>query len=296
MLLMTRIRRGFTLNEMLISMTVLAIVGMAFTKILRYQTTYFAHETTLRTARTVARTATNLMLSDLRAVQDSGAVDSVAADGKLVRVFVPYRYGLVCATNGSTTTVSLLPSDSSSANMSVYKGFAFRNATGRYTYVFPPNPFTSDIPVTSSTPASCTGSANGQAQISSVSVAGRTGNIVDLKSNGGSGAIALAPVFLFQKISYSFRTSGVYPGMLGLWRNVEGGENLELAAPFDTTARFRFYKTGDDTSRITPPAVAEIRGLELVLVARAPKASSSKTSSNTVKMSTSVYFKNVRSF
>jgi len=291
-----RTRRGFTLNEMLISMTVLAIVGMAFTRILRYQTTYFSHETTLRTARTVARTATNLLLSDLRAVQDSGSVDSVAADGKLVRIYVPYRYGLVCGTNSSTTTVSLLPSDSSSSNMSVYKGFAFRNATGRYTFVFPNNPTGSDIPVTSTTPATCTGSGSGQAQISSISVAGRTGDIIDLKSNGASGAIALAPVFLFQRVSYSFRASNVYPGAIGLWRNVENGQNEELVAPFDTSARFRFYKNGDDTSRVTPPDVALIRGLELVLVAKAPRASSSNASSNTVKMVTSVFFKNVRAF
>jgi prepilin-type N-terminal cleavage/methylation domain-containing protein len=296
-LIMTQKRRsGFTLSEMLISMTVLAIVGLAFTKILRYQMTYFAHETTLRTARTVARTATNLMLSDLRAVQDSGGVDSVAADAKLVRILVPYRYGLVCATNGSTTTVSLLPSDSSSMGTSVYKGFAFRNPSGLYTYVFPSNPTTSDIPVISTSAASCTGSASGQAQIRTLSVSGRSGDILDLTSSSGSGAIALAPVFLFQKVSYSFRTSGVYPPMLGLWRNVEGGQNEELAAPFDTTARFRFYTTGDDTSRTTPPAADKIRGLELVLVARAPKAASSSTSSNTVKMVTSVFFKNVRSF
>jgi len=298
--LMMRTRRGFTLNEMLISMTILAVVGLAFTKILRYQTTYFAHETTLRTARTVARTATNLMISDLRAVQDSGAVDSVAADGKLVRIFVPYRYGLVCASTGSTVTVSLLPSDSSSSNMSVYKGFAFRNSTGRYTYVFPGNPTTSDIPIASSNPAACTGTGSGQAQINTLSVGGRAGDILDLHWNGngggGPGVSTLAPVFLFQKVSYSFRTSGVYPNMLGLWRNVEGGQNEELAAPFDTTARFRFYQPGDDTSRTTPPNVAVIRGLELVLVARAPKASSSNTSSNTVKMATSVFFKNVRSF
>jgi prepilin-type N-terminal cleavage/methylation domain-containing protein len=290
-----RTRKGFTLNEMLISMAILAIVGLAFTKILRYQTTYFAHETTLRTARTVARTATNLMLSDLRAVQDSGGVDSVASDAKLVRILVPYRYGLVCATNGSTTTVSLLPSDSSTVGMSAYKGFAFRNATGRYTYVFPSNPTTSDIPVTSPTPALCTGSANGQAQITSLSVSGRTGDILDLK-NGGTGAPAITPVFLFQKVSYSFRTSGVYPGSLGLWRNVENGQNEELAAPFDTSARFRFYKTGDDVSRSTPPAVSDIRGLELVLVAKAPRGSSTNTYSNTVTMVTSVFFKNVRSF
>jgi hypothetical protein len=127
-------------------------------------------------------------------------------------------------------------------------------------------------------------------------VSGRTGNIVDLKSSAASGAIPIAPVFLFQKVSYSFRTSGIYPNALGLWRNVEGGQNEELAAPFDTSARFRFYTTGDDTSRTTPPPVSNIRGLELVLVARAPKAASTNTSSNTVKMVTSVFFKNVRSF
>ena len=281
---------------MLISMVVLAVIGMAFTKILRYQTVYFAHETTLRTARTVARTATNLLVSDLRAVQDSGGVDSVASDGKLVRVLVPYRFGLVCATNSSTTTVSLLPSDSSAANMATYKGFAFRNATGRYTYVFPNNPTGSDIPVTSSSPGSCTGSAAGQAQINSVSVSGRAGEIIDLKSNGASGAIIIAPVFLFQKVSYSFKTSSVYPGALGLWRNVEGGANEELAAPFDTAARFRFYKAADDTSRVTPPPVSDIRGLELVRAAKSPRGSSSNASSNTVKVVTSVFFKNVRAY
>jgi len=293
---MMRTRRGFTLNEMLISLVILAVVGAAFTRILRYQTTYFAHETSLRSARTVARTATNLMLSDLRAVQDSGAVDSVTSDGKFMRIYVPYRYGLVCATSGTVTTVSLLPSDSASQNMSVYKGFAFRNATGRYTYIFPPLATTMNIPVTSTTPASCTGSGSGQAQILSVSVAGRTGNILDLNSNGPSGAIALTPVFLFQKVSYSFRSSSVYPGYLGLWRNVEGGQEDELAAPFDSTARFRFYATGDDTSRTTPPTVANIRGVELVLVARSQKASTTLAGSNTVKMATSVFFKNVRSF
>jgi len=296
---MTRVRRGFTLNEMLISMTILAIVGMAFTRILRYQTTYFAHETTLRTARTVARTAMNLMLSDLRAVQDSGSVDSVATDGKLVRVYVPYRYGLICTAGSSSATVSLLPSDSASSNMSVYKGFAYRNNTGRYTYVFPGggNPTDSDIPVTSTNAAACTGTASDQAQISTVSVSGHTGDILDLKFSGGGPAIpAITPVFLFQRVSYSFRASNVYPGALGLWRNVEHGQNEELAAPFDTSARFRFYQTGDETSRETPTALGDIRGLELVLVAKSPRASSSSTSSNTVKLVTSVFFKNVRSF
>jgi len=293
---MTRARRGFTLNEMLISLVLLSIIGATFTRILRYQTRYFAHETTLRTARTVARTATNLLLSDLRVVQDSGGIDSVASDGKLIRVLVPYRFGLVCATNGSTTTVSLLPSDSATMAMSVYKGFAYRNATGRYTYVFPGNPTDSDMPVAANTPALCTGNGSGQAQINTVSVTGRTGDIIDLKSNGGSGAPAVAPVFLFEKVSYSFRASAAYPSQLGLWRYVEGGRDEELVAPFDTASRFRFYKPGDDTSRVSPPDKAEIRGIDIVLSALSQKGATSATSTNSVKVVTSVFFKNVRAF
>jgi prepilin-type N-terminal cleavage/methylation domain-containing protein len=92
---MNRIRRsGFTLSEVIIALVIISIVGAAFTRILTYQTRYLAHETSLRTARSVARTATNILTSDLRTVQDSGGVDSVTADGKLIRILVPYRFGV----------------------------------------------------------------------------------------------------------------------------------------------------------------------------------------------------------
>ena len=290
-------RSGFTLNEMLISMVILSIVGAGFTRILTYQTRYYAHQTTLRTARSVARAATNLLVSDLRIVQDSGGVDSVTVDGKLVRVLVPYRFGLVCATNGNTTTVTMLPTDSASLALSVYKGFAWRNnagaSSGRYTYVFPSEPSGVNQPVTAGTPGTCTG---GTAQLRTVTVSGRAGQLLDLKSDAPSGAPVLAPVFLFQKITYSFRASGVYPNALGLWRNVEGGANEELVAPFDTSARFKFYTAGSDVSTVVPPAVSDIRGIELVLSALSPRASSSNTSKEVVKVVTSVFFKNVRAF
>src|SRR5256885_13566189 len=96
-------RRGFTLNEVVISLVILGIVGMAFTRIITYQSRYFAHETSLRTARSIGRAATNILTSDLRIVQDSGGVDSVTANGKLIRILVPYRFGLVCATSCNVT-------------------------------------------------------------------------------------------------------------------------------------------------------------------------------------------------
>jgi prepilin-type N-terminal cleavage/methylation domain-containing protein len=298
---MTRIRRsGFTLNEVLISLVILAIIGSAFTRIITYQTRYFAHQSSLRTARSVARTGTNLLVTDLRAVQDSGGVDSVGLDGKFVRILVPYRFGLVCGTNGNVTTVSMLPVDSATIAMSVYKGFAWRNATGssagRYTYVMPADPTTTNIPVTSPTPDVCTGSGSGQAQIKSVSILTRSSSILDLPGSA-SGATVAAPVFFFQKVSYSFKWSQAYPKAFGLYRNVEGGSDEELFAPFDTLqARFRFYQRGDDTSRVVPPDKSQIRGLELVLAALSPIRSSKSAGQPMEKVVTSVFFKNVRKY
>jgi prepilin-type N-terminal cleavage/methylation domain-containing protein len=294
---MTHTRRsGFTLNEVIISLVILSIIGAAFTRILTYQTRYLAHETSLRTARSVARSANNILLSDLRAVQDSGGVDSVTADGKLIRILVPYRFGLVCATNGLHTTVSMLPVDSGTIALSVYKGFAWRDSlTGRYHYIMPGDPTGADIPVTGVGPT-CFGNGANQAQIRSVSTNGRTADVLDLPG-AASGATVAAPMFFFQKVSYSFKRSAAYPNAFGLYRNVEGGTDEELVAPFDTVqARFRFYQTGDDASRTTPPAVSDIRGIELVLAALSPVKSSNRAGLPMQTVTTSVFFKNVRSY
>ncbi|HXT18013.1 MAG TPA: prepilin-type N-terminal cleavage/methylation domain-containing protein [Gemmatimonadaceae bacterium] len=291
-------RSGFTLIEVVIALTILGIIGVAATKLLTAQSRFYDKQTNLRNARTIARSSMNLILSDLRMVQDSGGVDSATVDGRLMRVVVPYRFGLVCGTNGSVTTVSMLPNDSATNAMSVYAGFAFRDPTsGRYVTVTPANPTGSDQPVASVSPNTCTGSGGGQAQIRTLSVNGRSGAILDLKAPGPTGAAATAPVFLWQRITYSFKASGAFPGYLGLYRNVQGGTNEELLAPFDSTARFRYYVAGDDTSRTTVPSVDQIRGVDLVLNSLSPRATSDNAASHAPsKMVTSVFFKNVRAY
>jgi prepilin-type N-terminal cleavage/methylation domain-containing protein len=294
---MTSRRQGFTLAEIVVSLVIAGIIGASFTKLLVSQNRYFDHETNLRSARSIARSATNLMIADLRMVQDSGGVDSVTADGKLIRILVPYRFGLVCGTNGNTTTVSMLPTDSGTVALSVYRGFAWRDsATGRYHYISPANPTTSDRPAATANAALCTGNGAGQAQIQTVSVNGRTGDLLDLSNQAPSGARVATPVFLWQHITYSFRTSGIYPNRLALWRDVEGGRNEELMAPFDTSARFMFYADGDDAARVVPPAVSAIRGVDLVLSALSPRGMSNDSTRLQSRVVTSVFFKNVRRF
>jgi prepilin-type N-terminal cleavage/methylation domain-containing protein len=292
--------RGFTLIEMTIALTILGIIGIAATKMLTVQGRFYDKQTNLRNARSIARSSMNVMLTDLRMVQDSGGVDSASADGKVLRVFVPYRFGLVCGTNLTTTTVSLLPTDSATNAMSVYGGFSWRNpVTGRYVRVTPLAPTSMDLPKSSLTPSTCTGNGGGQARMKTVSVSGRSGSIVDLSSPTPTGAVQTAPMFLWQRVTYAFKASSVpaYAGYLGLYRKVQGGSDEELLAPFDTSSGFRYYTSIDDASRTTVPPLDSIRGVDLVLNSMSPKATADDINAHSpAKMVTSVFFKNVRSF
>ena len=297
-LIMTSRRQGFTLAEVVISLVIAGIIGAAFTKLLMSQNRYFDHEMNLRTARSIARSASNVLMADLRMVQDSGGVDSVTPNGKLIRVLVPYRFGIVCGTNGSTTTVSMLPTDSGTIAVSVYRGFAWRDSTsGRYTYLWPGNPTGSDIPSAAGNAGRLHRQRRGQAQIRTVSVNGRSGDVLDLKTSGPSGARVNSPVFFWQHITYSFRASSIYPNRMALWRNVEGGRNEELMAPFDTSAGFRFYKPGDDVSRTAPPPV-DSNSRHRSRAVRAQPARRHRNDSTRLqsRIVTSIFFKNVRAF
>src|SRR5215467_3039306 len=113
-------KQGFTLAEIVVALVIAGVIGASFTKLLMQQNRYFTFETNRRASRSIARGAMNVLLSDLRMVQDSGGVDSVSADGKTMRVLVPYQFGLVCGTLGSKTTVIMVPTDSAWSSLSVY--------------------------------------------------------------------------------------------------------------------------------------------------------------------------------
>ena len=209
-------------------MLIVGVIGGAFTKLLMTQNRYYDSETNRRNARSIARSATNILMADLRMVQDDSGVDSVGPDGKLIRILVPYRFGVVCGTNGNTTTVSMLPIDSGTVSVSVYRGFAWRDPTTTpptYVYEWPPNPTTSDIPSAAADPAVCTGSGAGQAQIQTVSVAGRAGEVLDVKMSGPIDAPVASPVFFWQRITYSFRASVVLSGSPGALAKRGGREH-----------------------------------------------------------------------
>lgn len=282
------VRAGFSLVEVLVAFTVLAVLGVMLTRFLMAQSRFTEHQNAMRGARLVARQAMNVLESELRMVQDSGGLEEVSADGRRIRALVPYRFGLNCGVVDGSSVVSMLPVDSLSLAQAVYVGYAWRSRSGVYT-----NVFTTDTPTVSPNATQCTGGGFGQANIRTVTLAGRAGAVLDLKPESEDAPVG-QPVFFFQRVTYEFRESDAFPGTLGLYRSVEDGPTEELMAPFDTTARFKYWTAGAAASVAAPPPVALIRGIDVVLAARSsyiPATRGGPARSNVVA---TIFFRNVR--
>ena len=202
-----RLRRGFTLVEMLTTLVILGIIGSALIKLIMVQARFSQNQMALRSARNVSRDAMNIMLTDLRMVQDSGGL--VAASRDSVTVRIPIAFGLVCSTVGSTT-ISLLPADSAILALGVYAGYAIRDsASGLYNYT------------QATTPTPVNSLANGvaltctNAGITTIGYGSTPARIVSLLDLPVGNANAGWPAFIYQLVTYKFAGSSAYPGRRG---------------------------------------------------------------------------------
>ena len=281
-------RPGFSLTELLVAFTLVAVLGAMLTRFLLAQSRFTEHQHSLQEARAVSRHAMNVLESELRMVQDSGGLESVSADGRTITALVPYRFGLHCGIVGTANVVSMLPVDSLVAAQAVYAGFAWRSRDGGYH-----NVFTATLPTTSSNVAQCTGTNAGQAGVRTMSLSGRTGAVLETTPAVTDATIG-QPVFFFQRVTWQFKASQRVPGTYGLYRTVQGGTSEELLALFDATARFKYWTANATASISAAPAVALIRGLDVVLAARSSTASRSSGEPATSEVVATIFFRNVR--
>ena len=275
-------RRGFTLLELLVGMVIFAIIGALFTKLLTTQGRFFDKQGMANSARNVSRGSLNRLVSDFRMIETSGGV--LAASSTSLTLRVPFAIGVVCASNNVSTAVSMLPVDSVVYNAQGFYGFAWRNAvTGVYTYV--ENPAAHD-------------KTTGQNACNAVAITtlpqGRAARITPIVTGSSLGT----PVFLYRRIRYEFKGSTAVPGKVGLYRTIifpNGSEQAEeLVAPFASTARYRFFVAGDNsTAYDNPPGdLKTIRGIELNLDGLSEVRASGQTANEKAPFTTAVFFKN----
>jgi hypothetical protein len=277
---------GVTLVELLVGLIITAVIGAALLKLTVQQGRFMDQQEAWRTARAVSRSGVNILASEVRMVEATGGLDASTANDKNFTIRVPYAFGVVCSSSGSSTTVSLLPVDSAMFAEPGVAGFAWRNATtGTYTYV------TSTPTITNpGTTGNCT--TNG---ITTVPASGTSpaGKIIDVGATVSPAPAIGSLVFLYRKIRYEFKASTAVSGRIGLWRTVVGQTGQELAAPFDTSARAAFFVLNGTTAQTAVPSpISNTRGLELRLNGSSEVTPRGSTAPKNSNMVTAVYFTN----
>jgi prepilin-type N-terminal cleavage/methylation domain-containing protein len=295
-------RRGFTIVEIITALVIIAIIGLAMTKLVLGQTRSFQFDNGGRRARAAARSAMNILITDLRMTQDNGGVSAVdATNNRFVTVQVPTVFGFVCELTGSGIVAALVATDSFQLATSKYGGYAVRDSvTGIYSY----SVATSSDTIQSAGPGRCHGGGVNQ-YADTATIAGRRGGVyVMTPAPPGITAVG-SPMFVWQTVKYEFATSTIYPGRLGLYRTVSGrgGSDRttdELIAPFASSARFYYYTMNpygnpSDSAVTTPPGnLNNLRGFRIFLPAESSDTMPTRNTPQSATVSTAVFFKNTR--
>jgi len=274
-----RSRRGLTLVELIVTLVIAAIIGGAFTRAMVHQSRFFNAQNRGRQARNVSRGALNVMMSELRMVTAPRGVLAASSDSVVVRV--PYAFGVLCGSTPTASTISLAPMDSLAYNQAGVRGYAWRDSTGNYAYVNASFVLAPGL-VTDCATASITTLPRGR--------------VVTVRPVVPAAAVPGTPIFLYRRIEYKFGPSLVMSGRRALWRmNLDASTSEELVAPFDASARFRFFVDGATTSRANAPAVLDsIRGLELRLAGSSERTALNTGVPATAELQTAVFFMNRR--
>jgi len=287
-------RKGLTLVELLVALTVTTIAGAALIQVMLAQNRASGNNEAWRVARAVSRGSLNRLLADLRLAEAEGALDASTVDGRNITLRVPYGIGVACNTT-LPMAVTMLPVDNTQWSAARFAGFAWRdNTTAAYRYRS--SSFNGATIFSPGTGSVCT--AAGITTLPASAGGGTAGRVVNLNAGSmGSGTPSVGMnVFVYQQVRYQFRMSSAIPGRIALWREVlNGGPVEELAAPFDSSARFRFYVVGSAVAQGSVPSPRSLtRGIEIHLDGMSEAIPAGSTAPKRMELTTSIFFKNRR--
>lgn len=273
-----RPRRGVTLIELMISLLLVAVIGAALLKLLLVHTNFIEREGAARAARTVSRASLNRVATDLRMVDASTGI--VAASSDSITVRVPFDFGVICGTTGGATVVSMLPADSVLGATSPVGGYAYRDSTGTYNYS------TGSVAVVSADSSPCH-------NVGIVTLTSSGGQVVGFQPTMPSGAKVGAIMFRYRTVTYKFAASTTVSGRRALYRSVSGGTTEEIAGPFSTSARFKYFSLTSATSSATIPSpLSNMRGVELDLYGQSEWRPVGDSVVTTAPVVTAIFFHN----
>jgi prepilin-type N-terminal cleavage/methylation domain-containing protein len=271
-------RRGFTLTELLVAAVVMAVLGVALLRVVVSNSRFVSLQDAMAESRATARAAMQLMTSELRMVPDSGLL---FAHSDSVRISIPYVYGMACRTTGGITTGSLMPVDS----------LMYASASPDTIALLVPGgtAFIRRRVTLSGSPSA----ANCTADSIRVVPGGRLIALSVSGSTPPSGSL----FYLSQTVTYRFKTSVDLPGRRGLWRRAGAGAYEELAAPFDTAARFTFIMGRNPEAQVrndltTRAKRDSVRGVEVRLTGASVRAPAGGSAPLTFDLRSRVMFLN----
>jgi type II secretory pathway pseudopilin PulG len=276
-------RRGATLIELLIGLVLASIVGASMIRIGLEQAKFNEQQERGRSARAVSRAAINYVGSELRMADAHNAV--LLAEPRRLRLRVPFAVGLVCNATSSEITAAFMPVDSTLLTMG-QTGFAIRAPlTGQLNY------YMNNTPSQAGSASLCTSSPASMTLMPGARVRRMGGGVSPIP------AVA-TPIYLIRFLEYEFAPSVEVPGRTALWRrhlNQSGGvvTTEELAAPFDSTSRFRFYILNNRVPSDTVPTfLTDLRGVEFLLSGESETNARGRTGPEQANLSTSIFFLN----
>lgn len=292
---LTRSRRGFSLVEIITALTILAVIGGAMTKMILAQTRGYQYDNGGRRSRTAARSAMNIMITDLRMTQDNGGVAYLdGTNHRRVDVRVPVAFGVVCEVTASRVVMAITPVDSFALSSIKYGGYAVRNSTtGLYSYVEGGGLDAADVTYCHSGGVSI--------YADTVTMGGRQGKVVQVTGTPPAGTVVGSMAMIWQRVEYLFDSSKVFNKRAGLYRIVSdasSADTSELIAPFSWTARFSYFTNppqAKDTATTSAPAnLNTVRGIKVNLAAEASDTVPGYAGPKKSPLTTAVFFKNTR--
>ncbi len=285
------VHRGFSLVELLVAMVIGAVIGTAMIRVLLTQNMFIREQRSWSESRIVATSSLGLLQSEMRMaeVRRDLSTGITQATATVFEFYMPVAFGVACG----TSTALIQPYDSLRLTLSQYggkqfDGYATRQATGAYNYY--PQSGSSWLTIPSSSYSECQ-NAPAMAVLPSLTP-------VKLASGSWSGYLARGNALMFfDKVRYRIAASQTYSGKLALYRKFGAAaapDSVEIVAPLDTGARFRYYiGNSDDVPEDTVPTnLTRIRGLQIALPGMSQNTTGFQTTRDVTRLVTSIFFRN----